>query len=94
MIIEGGNIQSNTRGLIVFNKRCLLKNNNQSWHDIKPYFDKAINNNNIKIINLSSELLWKTSTRDKLKFDNLHSFMWLMKQDRKNLKRKIRSFKS
>ncbi len=48
LIIEGGNIQSNNRGLIVFNKRCLLKNNNQSWHDIKPYFDKAINNNNIK----------------------------------------------
>ena len=48
LIIEGGNIQSNNRGLIVFNKRCLLKNNNQSWRDIKPYFDKAINNNNIK----------------------------------------------
>ena len=39
-----------------------------------------------KIINLSSELLWKTSAKDKLKFDNLHSFMWLMKLDRKNSK--------
>ena len=39
-----------------------------------------------KITNLSSELLWKTSTKDKLKFDNLHSFMWLIKLDRKNSK--------
>ena len=39
-----------------------------------------------KIPNLSSELLWKTSAKDKLKFDNLHSFMWLIKLDRKNSK--------
>ena len=39
-----------------------------------------------KITNLSSELLWKTSAKDKLKFDNLHSFMWLIKLDRKNSK--------
>ena len=39
-----------------------------------------------KITNLSSGLLWKTRPKDKLKFDNLHSFMWLIKLDRKNSK--------
>ena len=39
-----------------------------------------------KITNLSSGLLWKTSPKDKLKFHNLHSFMWLIKLDRKNSK--------
>jgi len=39
-----------------------------------------------KIINISPELLWKTSAKDKLKFDNLHNFLWLTKVDRKNSK--------
>ena len=32
-----------------------------------------------KITNTSPELLWKTSVKDKLKFENLHSFLWLGK---------------
>ena len=39
-----------------------------------------------KITNIAPELLWKTSVKDKLKFDNLHSFLWLAKLDRKNSK--------
>ena len=39
-----------------------------------------------KITNTTPELLWKTSVRDKIKFDNLHSFFWLTKLDRKNSK--------
>ena len=39
-----------------------------------------------KITNIAPELLWKTSVKDKLKFDNLHSFLWLTKLDRKNSK--------
>ena len=38
------------------------------------------------ITNTSPELLWTTSKNDKLKFDNLHSFLWLTKLDRKNSK--------
>ena len=38
------------------------------------------------ITNTSPELLWKTSIKDKLKFENLHSFLWLTKLDRKNSK--------
>jgi len=39
-----------------------------------------------KITNTSPELLWKTSVKDKIKFNNLHSFLWLTKLDRKNSK--------
>ena len=39
-----------------------------------------------KIVNTDPELLWKTSVKDKLKFENLHSFLWLTKLDRKNSK--------
>ena len=39
-----------------------------------------------KITNTAPELLWKTSVKDKLKFENLHSFLWLARLDRKNSK--------
>jgi len=39
-----------------------------------------------KIASTSPELLWKTNVKDKLKFENLHSFLWLTKLDRKNAK--------
>ncbi len=39
-----------------------------------------------KINESSHELLWKTNTKDKLKFENLHNFLWLSKIDRKNSK--------
>tara|TARA_Y100000590_G_scaffold226612_1_gene255951 strand:- start:7594 stop:9192 length:1599 start_codon:yes stop_codon:yes gene_type:complete len=39
-----------------------------------------------KVNNIAPELLWKTSIKDKLKFENLHSFLWLTKLDRKNSK--------
>ena len=39
-----------------------------------------------KITNTSHEALWNTSTKDKQKFENLHSFLWLAKVDRKNSK--------
>ena len=39
-----------------------------------------------KIVNTSPEILWKTDFKDKLKFENLHSFLWLSKLDRKSSK--------
>ena len=39
-----------------------------------------------KITDTAPELLWKTSVREKLKFENLHSFLWLARLDRKNSK--------
>jgi len=39
-----------------------------------------------KLNNTESELLWKIDIKDKLKFENLHNFLWLSKLDRKNSK--------
>ena len=39
-----------------------------------------------KIVNISPNLLWKTEIKEKRKFENLHSFLWLTKINRKNSK--------
>ena len=44
------------------------------------------NNEFYKITNTPSKILWKENIKDKQKFENLHSFMWLSKLDRKNSK--------
>jgi len=46
----------------------------------------TVSNDFYKINNIAPELLWKISSKDKLKFENLHSFLWLAKLDRKNSK--------
>jgi len=40
-----------------------------------------------KITNTKPELLWKTDVKHKQDFENLHSFLWLNKLDRKNSKK-------
>jgi len=39
-----------------------------------------------KISDISTEKLWNKNLQDKLEFENLHSFLWLTKIDRKNSK--------
>jgi len=39
-----------------------------------------------KITNTKPKLLWETSVKEKQEFENLHSFLWLTKLDRKNSK--------
>jgi len=39
-----------------------------------------------KITSIAPELLWKINAKDKLKFENIHNFLWLTKLDRKNNK--------
>ena len=39
-----------------------------------------------KIANTKPKLLWETSVKEKQEFENLHSFLWLTKLDRKNSK--------
>ena len=39
-----------------------------------------------KITNTTPQLLWTTDIKEKQKFENLHSFLWLAKLDRKNSK--------
>ncbi len=46
----------------------------------------SINSDFYKITSTTPEMLWKTNVKDKQKFENLHSFLWLTKIDRKNSK--------
>ncbi len=46
----------------------------------------SISNDFYKIVNTNPELLWRINEKDKIKFENLHSFLWLSKLDRKNSK--------
>ena len=46
----------------------------------------TIGNEFYKITNTTPNLLWKTNVQEKQKFENLHSFLWLAKLDRKNNK--------
>ena len=39
-----------------------------------------------KIAQMMPDVLWNTNFKNELKFDNLHSFLWLSKLDRKNSK--------
>ena len=47
----------------------------------------TVNNDFYKITSRAPELLWQINKNEKLKFDNLHSFLWLTKLDRKNSKK-------
>ena len=47
----------------------------------------TINNDFYKIANTSPDIFWKTKIKNKLEFENLHSFLWLSKLDRKNSKK-------
>tara|TARA_B100000029_G_scaffold8869_1_gene9426 strand:+ start:1303 stop:2958 length:1656 start_codon:yes stop_codon:yes gene_type:complete len=46
----------------------------------------TLNSDFYKITSTTPELLWQTNIKDKQKFENLHSFLWLTKIDRKNSK--------
>ena len=46
----------------------------------------TISNDFYKIADATPELLWQTNSKDELKFENLHSFLWLARIDRKNNK--------
>ena len=47
----------------------------------------SASNDFYKITDPSPELMWKINVKDKQKFENLHSFLWLAKLDRKNSKK-------
>ncbi len=49
-------------------------------------FFSTIRSDFYKITSTTPELLWKTNIKDRQKFENLHSFLWLTKLDRKNSK--------
>ena len=72
-----------------YNKKIITFIPDRIFYSPSTYLSASlttISNDFYKIVNTGPELLWKTSVQDKLKFENLHSFLWLTKLDRKNSK--------
>jgi len=70
-----------------YNKKLITFIPHRIFYNPSAYLSASlttISNDFYKITNTPPELLWKTSANDKLKFENLHSFLWLTKLDRKN----------
>ena len=72
-----------------YNKKLITFIPNRIFYNPSTYLSASlttISNDFYKITNTAPELLWETSVKDKLKFENLHSFLWLARLDRKNSK--------
>ena len=72
-----------------YNKKLITFIPDRIFYSPSTYLSASlttINNDFYKITNTSPEILWQTDFKDKLKFENLHSFLWLAKLDRKNSK--------
>jgi len=72
-----------------YNKKLITFIPDRIFYNPSTYLSASlttISNDFYKIINIAPELLWKTNTKDKIEFENLHSFLWLARLDRKNSK--------
>tara|TARA_B100000029_G_scaffold318544_1_gene311064 strand:+ start:868 stop:2523 length:1656 start_codon:yes stop_codon:yes gene_type:complete len=72
-----------------YNKKLITFIPDRLFYNPSTYLSASlttIGNEFYKISDTSPELLWKTLPKDKLKFENLHNFLWLTKLDRKNSK--------
>ena len=72
-----------------YNKKLITFIPDRIFYNPSTYLSSSlttISNDFYKITNISPELLWKTNIEEKQKFENLHSFLWLAKLDRKNSK--------
>ena len=72
-----------------YNKKLITFIPTRIFYSPSSYLSASLTttgNDVYKIINTPAELLWKTSIKDRQKFENLHSFLWLTKLDRKNSK--------
>ena len=72
-----------------YNKKLITFIPDRIFYNPSSYLSASlatINYDFYKITNTSPKLLWETSYKDKQKFENLHSFLWLTKLDRKNSK--------
>ena len=73
----------------IYNKKLITFIPSRIFYNPSSYLAASltsISSDFYKITDTSPELLWQTNPKDKLKFDNLHSFLWLTKLDRKNSK--------
>ena len=72
-----------------YNKKLITFIPDRIFYSPSTYLSASlttINSDFYKITDTAPELLWKTKIKDKLKFENLHSFLWLARLDRKNSK--------
>ena len=72
-----------------YNKKLITFIPDRIFYTPSTYLSASLtstSNDFYKIVNDIPELLWKTNIKDKLKFENLHSFLWLARLDRKNNK--------
>ena len=72
-----------------YNKKLITFIPERIFYNPSTYLSSSLTNINsdfYKITNTTPGLLWKTSIKEKQEFENLHSFLWLNKLDRKNSK--------
>ena len=72
-----------------YNKKLITFTPTRIFYNPSSYLSASLTSVGVefyKITNTSPELLWKTSIKEKQKFENLHSFLWLTKLDRKDSK--------
>ena len=72
-----------------YNKKLITFIPDRIFYSPSTYLSASlitINNDFYRIVNTAPKILWETSIKHKLKFENLHSFLWLARIDRKNNK--------
>ena len=72
-----------------YNKKLITYIPERFFYNPSTYLSTSlttISNDFFKIKNTAPDLLWKINTDNKIEFENLHSFLWLAKLDRKNSK--------
>ena len=72
-----------------YNKKLITHNPDRFFYIPSTYLSTSlttISNDFFKITNTAPDLLWKINANDKIEFENLHSFLWLARLDRKNSK--------
>ena len=72
-----------------YNKKLITFVPERIFYSPSTYLSSSLtsaNNDFYSISNTSPDLLWKVKVKEKFKFENLHSFLWLSRLDRKNSK--------
>ena len=72
-----------------YNKKLVSFTPERTFYNPSTYLSSSlttITDDFYKITNTEPKLLWEISSNEKIKFENLHSFLWLTKLDRKNNK--------
>ena len=72
-----------------YNKKLITYIPERFFYNPSTYLSTSlttISNDFFKITNTAPDLLWKINVKNKIEFENLHSFLWLTKLDRKNSK--------